>query len=88
MMESFVNENRYLLNSLTKACRYQNDQVQTRLPIQRRLLQLIINQIQEQFADQLYLAMTAPLPLLPSTAGLNPTGTNCGSSLMLCLWIV
>ena len=47
-----LNENRYLLNSLIRACKLQNDQVRTRLPIKRNLLGLILDKTPEVFADQ------------------------------------
>ena len=53
-----VNENRYLLSSLTKACRYVNAKVRTRLPIYKELLQVILNSTNEYFLNinQPYLA--------------------------------
>ena len=53
-----VNEDRYLLTLLTKACKYQNDTVHTRLPITSGLLDVILNKIQILFQDhQPYLAI-------------------------------
>ena len=39
-----LNENKYLLTSLTKACKLVNDRVYTRLPIQKGLLKLLVKQ--------------------------------------------
>ena len=39
----------FLLNSLTKACKLKNDKVKTRLPIQCGLLELILFQLQKHF---------------------------------------
>ena len=52
-----VNEDRCLLNALTKACRYHNDQIRTRLPIGRGLLNLINSSIRNSiYENQPYLA--------------------------------
>ena len=40
-----ISEDRYLLTSLTKACKYVNDKVRTRLPIQRGMLNEILRKI-------------------------------------------
>ena len=40
-----INENRFLLNSLTRACRLKNDHVRTRLPIKQNLLNIIVSNI-------------------------------------------
>ena len=45
-----LNENVYLINALTKACRLNNDIVQTRLPIRKNLIKLLVNQIPKLFA--------------------------------------
>ena len=44
-----IDENVYLITSLTKACRLQNDQIATRLPIQKGLLKIILQQITDTF---------------------------------------
>ena len=44
-----ISENRFLLNSLTRACRLKNDRVRTRLPIKRSLLNLIISNVDNIF---------------------------------------
>ena len=46
---------RILLTTLTKACRLHNDRVMTRLPIQCRLLELILFEIQRLHEKQTYL---------------------------------
>ena len=53
-----IKEDQYLLSSLTKACHLQNDQMRTRLPIQRGLLKVILKHVESHFleADQPYLA--------------------------------
>ena len=52
-----ISENKYLLGSLTKACKYVNDQVYVRLPIQKGLLNLILKEIEQLFEErnQVYL---------------------------------
>ena len=50
-----LNEDKYVLTSLTKACRYINDEVQTRLPIQIGVLVLIIRQVKLHFQNQPYM---------------------------------
>ena len=46
-----INQNQFLLSSLTKACKLQNDQIRTRLPIQKGMLSLIIEQIINYFSE-------------------------------------
>ena len=52
-----VLENRYILNSLTKACRVINDQVHLCLPIQKDLVNLLLSTIEDHFLNirQVYL---------------------------------
>ena len=53
-----VDEDRYLLGSLTWACRLKNDRVKTKLPIRKNLLHSILRKIQRRFLmnNQTYLA--------------------------------
>ena len=51
-----VRQDQYLLSSLTRACRLCNDQVRTRLPIQKGLLGIILRQIDIKWPSQTYLA--------------------------------
>ena len=46
-----LNEDIYLISSLTKACRLKNDRVRHRLPIQKGLLKLILARLREEFND-------------------------------------
>ena len=46
-----INEDRYLLTSLTKACKYVNNGVRMRLPIQKGLLQLFLGEIDHIFGN-------------------------------------
>ena len=50
-------DNKILLNSLTKACKIKNDLVYTRLPIERKLLNLILFEIQRIHTKQPYLEL-------------------------------
>ena len=52
-----ITEDRFLISSLTKACRITNNEVRTRLPIQRGLLIILLRQVQVKFADQPYLSI-------------------------------
>ena len=49
------NNDTALLNTLTKACRLQNDRVKRRLPIQRNLFELLLFQLEIKFKCQPYL---------------------------------
>ena len=51
----FLNEDKYLLNALTRACKLTNNTVKTRLPIQKSLLQLILKHTARIFDQQIYL---------------------------------
>ena len=44
-----LNENKYLLTAMTKACKLQNDHVRTRLPIKQRMLNMLLKCIFEHF---------------------------------------
>ena len=50
-----LNEDKYLLSSLTKACKLQKDRVQIRLPIQKGVLEILIRHISDSFLAQPYL---------------------------------
>ena len=50
-----LNENQYLIASLTRACKSKNDQIKTRLPIQKGLLGLILRQIDIKYLDQQFI---------------------------------
>ena len=52
-----LSENKFLLASLTRACRYVNDKVRTRLPIHKEMVAILIDQLDKQFEDQEYLAV-------------------------------
>ena len=46
-----INENHYLLTSLTKACRYKNNRVITRVPIHVGMLKIILRSINNYFSE-------------------------------------
>ena len=50
-----LNEDRYLLNSLIKACKFKNDKVTTRLPIRKETLGIILKYTDTVFNKQPYL---------------------------------
>ena len=47
-----INEDSYLIKSLTNACRLRNDQVRTRLPIQRDMLSLLLREVVKYFMQR------------------------------------
>ena len=51
-----LNEDKVLLNSLTGACKLNNDHLKTRFPIKRGLLYMIMDQIRHIFDRQPYLS--------------------------------
>ena len=51
-----LNENQFLLSSLTRACKLQNDRVRIRLPIKRPLLNLLLKEMFLHFSQQPYLS--------------------------------
>ena len=46
-----INENRYLVSSLTKACKLRNDVLQTRLPIRKGLLAMPIMEMKKRYLN-------------------------------------
>ena len=52
-----LDENLFMLNSLTRACQLQNDTYRVRLPIQKPLLRWIIKTTKEMFESQPYLSI-------------------------------
>ena len=51
------NEDKYLLSTLTKSCKSNNDIVKTRLPIRKSLLQLLISRLHVKLDQQYYLLL-------------------------------
>ena len=53
-----LSENKFLLSSLTRACRFINDKVKTRLPIHKEMMDILALQVEDDFLnlDQVYLA--------------------------------
>ena len=52
-----IEEDRYLLSSLIRACRLKNDTVKASFPIQRQFLEELLCQIGEHFSTQPYLEL-------------------------------
>ena len=49
------NDNQAMLNIVTKSCRIINDRLKVRLPIGRRLLELVLYEVQRYYNSQPYL---------------------------------
>ena len=73
-----LNEDRFLLTSLTKACRLVNDHVRTRLPIQKGMLNILVNTCQKLFAGQPYLTALHVALLTSGYFGLLRVGELTG----------
>ena len=71
-----VDDNKVLLNSLAKACKIVNDRVHTRLPIQYKLLELLLFEIQRLFSEQYYLEVLYRTIFLLAYYGLWTTGQH------------
>ena len=65
-----MNENRYLLNALTKSCKLTNDKVRIRLPIQKGILRILIKYLKRIFATQPYLSKLYQAMFLTAYFGL------------------
>ena len=50
-----LNEDKFLLSALTRACKYKNDRVTMRLPIRKGMLKIVMEHTYDYFAAQLYL---------------------------------
>ena len=48
-------DEKVLLGTLMKACQIMNDQIQTRLPIHRNLLEILLFELERIYTDQPYL---------------------------------
>ena len=53
-----LNENKFLLSSLTRACRFLNNRVRTRLPIHKDMMIILLQAVEDEFRqkNQMYLA--------------------------------
>ena len=67
-----ISEDTFLLASLTKACRFKNNVLHTRLPTHRKLLEVIIQQIRNLYEEknQHYLAVLYSAVFMSSYYGL------------------
>ena len=72
----FVTEKSYILSALTRACKLKYNRVQTRLPIQKGLLHLIIDQVNNSFLNknQPYLTQLFVTMIITSYYGLLRAG--------------
>ena len=50
-------ENKFLLLLLTQACKFNNDEVRTRLPIHKDMLAVLVQQVDNKFDQQHYLSI-------------------------------
>ena len=66
----FLNKNKFLLTSLTKACRLKNDKVRTHLPIRKGLLSLLVKSVEQLYPTQVYLATLYKATLVTAYFGL------------------
>ena len=75
-----LNEDRFLLTSLTKACKLVNDKVRTRLPIQKGILNILIKKCNEFFSEQnqSYLAILYSALFMAGYFGLLRVGELTG----------
>ena len=71
-----LQEDLYLISSLTKACRLKNDRVKHRLPIQRDLLLVIVRTIKRYYEDrnQVYLSILYQSLMITAYFGLFRVG--------------
>ena len=71
-----LNEDLFLINSLTKACKIRNDQLTVRFPIQKDLLHLIIKEVRKYFTtrNQPYLEQLISAMMVAGYYGLLRAG--------------
>ena len=69
-----VDDKKVLLTSLVKACKLVNDKVRTRLPIQRKLMELLLFEMQRIYANQPYLETLFKTIMLLSYYGMFRIG--------------
>ena len=68
------NEDVYLLNALTRACKLKNDQIKTRLPISKNLMKKLLKALNSIFANQPYLLCLYSAIFTTTYAGLFRIG--------------
>ena len=69
-----VNEDRFLLNAITRGCRLNNDKVLIRLPIQKGLLRILVGKLPKLFDKQPYLEALYTALLVTSYFGMFRVG--------------
>ena len=52
-----INENRFAINALTRACKLKKDRIILRLPIKKGMVSMILSRTRNYFETQPYLAM-------------------------------
>ena len=77
-----VHEDSFLLSSLTRACRLNNDQIRTRLPIHKGLLGIILAEVQQIYhkLNKPYLSLLYRTLLITAYYGLFRVGELTSSS--------
>ena len=77
-----VHEDSFLLSSLTRACRLNNDQIRTQLPIHKGLLGIILAEVQRIYhkLNQPYLSLLYQTLLITACYGLFRVGELTSSS--------
>ena len=69
-----LSEDRFLLTSLLRACKFKNDIVKTRIPIQCDLLYLLVNKLEDKFQAHPYLLALYKSMLLSAYFGMLRVG--------------
>ena len=69
-----LNEDTYLLTSLTRACKLKNDRVHTRLPIKMGMIEILIDQCDTMFQTQPYLLILYKSMIITAYYGLFRVG--------------
>ena len=70
----FINEDQFLLAALTRACKFKNDSARMRLPISKRMLNMIIQATFNMFESQEYLGLLYATMFSTSYFGLLRVG--------------
>ena len=83
-----LNEDQFVLNSLTRACRLTNNEMKARLPIHKGMLSLLLSQIKHNYLErgQIYLSHLYESLLLTAYFGLfrvsELTATKSGHAVL------
>ena len=75
-----INEDVYLLNALTRACKLKNDRIRVRHPLQRSMLNVLLSALNSIFKDQPYLRILYQTLFVITHTGLFRIGEVTESS--------